>query len=45
MEKRGDYLKAYVVQSDKCKKWYLVNRTYFHPDESDHFYKGSSSTE
>ena len=20
MEKRGDYLKAYIVQSDKCKK-------------------------
>ena len=23
MEKRGDYLKAYVVQSDKCKKYAL----------------------
>ena len=30
--------------SKKCKNWYLVNETYVHPDEPDHFYKGSSST-
>ena len=22
-----------------CKNWYLVNRTYVHPIEPDHFYK------